>query len=131
MKIIKSISVATLLSISTAIHAAPTELGELGISNQTNHTLSFTINQNCSSEIGNVMPYSIKTIDLTKIIRECSQDPTCEIIAYNQQNCNGYPISSFNINFFKRKMDIVNFPGDVTVGASMGLYELNFFFDQK
>jgi hypothetical protein len=121
-----------LITASTRIYAAPTmDLGELGISNQTTRSLSFTINNNCSSEIGNVTGYSIKTIPATHIIRSCAGVNTCEIIGYDRPNCTGNAVGGAKINFTRNEMEVISKHIDnIGVFGSIGVYQYNLFFTE-
>jgi hypothetical protein len=129
-----SLTSLLLLSASTWIHAAPAvDVGELGISNQTRQSLSFTVNKICSNDIGDVLGYSIKTVKVTKIIKACAESKTCEILAYDRPNCKGYLIGGVKIDFLNRNMEVISpiNPDDINVGGSIGLYEYNIFFSES
>lgn len=87
------------LAIASVANAAPLRnAGEVSISNQTSSTLSFTINNVCSNDIGNVYSYSIKTISQATLLRVCGGN-LCRIEGYDQPNCLGNTVGGEELGF--------------------------------
>jgi hypothetical protein len=130
--ILSKLMLTACIIINTYAHAASVELSEFGISNQTSYSISFAINRLCSSELGSVTGYSIKTFPVKDIIKLCDENNTCEITGYDQQNCTGVRIGKAIIDFVHNKMEIVPDPiTKVNISGSIGLYQYNLFFNES
>ena len=129
----KVVALISLLTASAGLYAGQVrDIGEFGISNQTPHILSFSINNVCSADIGFVTGYSVKTVPVAEVVKTCSDSKSCNIVAYNQKNCTGDDVGGADINFIDRHMQ-VNSKGnsDISILGSMGLYQFNLFYYEK
>ncbi|GEM_PF-3409207 len=134
----KIATLTVLITASTSIYAyAATPLknvGELGISNQTSYSLSFSVNHICSNVIGNISGYSIKTVSVVKIIKSCaagSLHNTCDITGYDRLDCQGKAVGGVKIDFANHQMEVMsNNVNNISVAGSIGSYQYNIFFNE-
>lgn len=107
------------------------EVGQLGIANKTTHNLSFSVNDICSKEIGDIKLYSIKSIPISNF--DCFGMLECRINAYSQANCEGGLIGQVKMKISDHKTNISLLPTDsqkfeFSGGGSM--YEFNIFIQE-
>lgn len=111
------------LVMASVVNAAPLRnAGEVSISNHTNSTLSFTINNVCSNDIGDVYSYSIKTISQATLLKVCGGN-LCRIEGYDQPNCLGNTVGGEELSFENGEivsMSMFNGKIDYLGGGSIG-----------
>ena len=113
--------------MSASVFAQDTQQStEFSIANKTSHTLSFTINKVCSSELGDVKEHSVKSLQWTDIIKACSGSAPCKITAYDQAGCTGEKIGYAHYTIDPFFVASINYSTKISLGVS----NLGMFFDE-